>query len=92
MDLFASEFDFKRQSVKEKFLPKHKDYNLDKAYETYAFLKSYEKHKQKQKEYELILRRQPTRSDGTMNNELEEEHFIFQSCERNTSSDDDDVS
>jgi hypothetical protein len=39
LDLFASEFDFKRQSVKEKFLPKHKDYNLDKAYERCAFLK-----------------------------------------------------
>ena len=49
LDMFAQEFNF-RSERKEKFLPilKSKKFNLQVAYERYAFLKGMEKHKKDQ--------------------------------------------
>ena len=58
LDLFASEFGFKTSKAK-KYLPHKqngKEFDLDRAYERYAFMKSLEQHKLQQSQYERILR------------------------------------
>ena len=58
LDLFASEFGFKTNKAK-KYLPlkqNGKEFDLDRAYERYAFMKSLEQHKLQQSQYERILR------------------------------------
>ncbi|KXJ20278.1 hypothetical protein AC249_AIPGENE16621 [Exaiptasia diaphana] len=60
LDLFASEFGFSNErNTKKNFVsPSAKEFDLDKAYERHSFLKSYEKHKETQQEYEATLRMQ----------------------------------
>ena len=58
IDLFADEFGFHKKK-ESKYVPlksSGKDFALDKAYERFAFMKSLEKHKERQSEYEKILR------------------------------------
>ncbi len=58
LDLFADEFGF-RKKKESKYVPlksSGKDFALDRAYERFAFMKSLEKHKERQSEYEKILR------------------------------------
>ena len=58
LDLFADEFSFHKKK-ESKYVPlksSGKDFALDKAYERFAFMKSLEKHKERQSEYEKILR------------------------------------
>lgn len=60
LDLFTGEFSFESQPTK-KYLPLRatgKEFDLDKAYQRYAFTKTLEKHKQQQQRYEEILRKQ----------------------------------
>lgn len=78
LDLFTGEFGLnnERQTEKQKLLPKDKDYDLEKAYERYAFLKKYEKHKDKQKQYELILRGQCNSTNEQLEDESEADVFV----------------
>jgi hypothetical protein len=58
LDLFANEFGFKTNKAK-KYLPlkqNGKEFDLDRAYGRYAFIKSLEQHKLQQSRYEQILR------------------------------------
>ena len=58
LDLFASEFGFKTNKAK-KYLPlkqNGKEFDLDRAYARYAFIKTLEQHKLQQSRYEQILR------------------------------------
>lgn len=61
LDLFAEEFNFTNER-KEKFLPllKNKKFNLQLAYERYAFIKGMEKPKKDQRDYEKFLRNNET--------------------------------
>ncbi|KAK3729312.1 hypothetical protein QZH41_011439 [Actinostola sp. cb2023] len=93
LDLFASEFGFKARRTDERpYLPlkrSGKDYDLDKAYQRYAFLKSYEKHQEKQKEYDSILRGQERVLEDTEMHETEiEETIIFHDDDCSSSDDD----
>ena len=57
LDLFIQECGF--NSKETKYVPLRSsgtDFNLKKAYERFAFMKSLERHKEKQSEYEKILR------------------------------------
>ena len=58
LDLFQKEFHFKSEKDKQ-YLPLHcsgKEFDLDRAYERYAFMKSLERHKEAQRRYEQIIR------------------------------------
>lgn len=58
LSLFSEEFNFPCKPA-EKYIPMRKNaasFNLEAAYERYAFLKSLDKHKEKQSRYESILR------------------------------------
>ena len=63
LDMFADEFNC-RSERKKRFLPilKSKKFNLQLAYERYAFLKGMEKHKKDQIVYENFLRNNETHS------------------------------
>ena len=59
LDRFSDEFGFKCKR-NPKYMPKKnagKEFALEKAYERFAFIKSLEKHKEQQAEYETMLRR-----------------------------------
>ena len=59
LDRFSAEFGFKCNR-NPKYMPKKsagKEFALEKAYERFAFIKSLEKHKEQQVEYESMLRR-----------------------------------
>ena len=61
LDLFQKEFNFKCEKNKQ-YLPLNKsgkEFDLDRAYERYAFMKSLERHKEKQRKYEQIIRHEP---------------------------------
>ena len=61
LHLFRDEFNFKSKEDKQ-YLPLHssgKDFDLDCAYERYAFMKSLERHKEAQQSYEKVLRHEP---------------------------------
>lgn len=67
LDLFQKEFDFVSDK-QPKFLPLQssgKDFDLDRAYKRFAFLKSLEYHKKTQRDYEQILRGQGTVEEVT---------------------------
>ena len=58
LELFSSEFGFKSSKAK-KYLPlkkSGKDFDLERTYQRYAFLKALEQHKVQQNQYEHILR------------------------------------
>lgn len=60
LDLFQVEFGF-TSNKQEKYLPlksSGKDFDLDKAYKRFAFLKKLEQHKKQQQSYEHFLRGQ----------------------------------
>ena len=59
LNLFSEEFQFPCEPV-ERYLPMKKnsaDFDVDAAYERYAFLKTLNKHKEKQARYENVLRK-----------------------------------
>ena len=59
LSLFSEEFNFPCNPA-EKYIPLKKNasnFNVEAAYERYAFLKALEKHKEKQSRYERILRK-----------------------------------
>ncbi|XP_028416204.1 uncharacterized protein LOC114540105 [Dendronephthya gigantea] len=59
LSLFSEEFNFPCKPA-EKYIPMRQNaanFNLEAAYERYAFLKSLDKHKDKQRRYENILRK-----------------------------------
>ena len=61
LDLFQKEFNFKCEKDKQ-YLPLNnsgKEFDLDRAYESYAFMKSLERHKEKQRKYEQIIPHEP---------------------------------
>ncbi len=61
LDLFQKEFNFKCEKAKQ-YLPLQssgKEFDLDRAYERYAFMKSLERHKETQRRYEQIIRHEP---------------------------------
>jgi hypothetical protein len=58
LDLFAEEFKFK-SGKKSKFIHLKscgKEFDINRAYERFAFLKSLEQHKKQQRQYESVLR------------------------------------
>ncbi|KAK3748690.1 hypothetical protein QZH41_006282 [Actinostola sp. cb2023] len=71
LDLFSEEFGFpcKKEKMYLPMKKSGKEIDLDKAYERYAFLKAYEQHKEEQKEYERILRRQEIDCEETLSDE-----------------------
>ena len=79
--MFSDEFGFacKRD---EKFLPlkcSGKDFDSDKAYKRYAFIKSLERHKEEQQKYEQLLRGDESEhvdSLGTDNQDEGQQHVI----------------
>lgn len=63
--LFTEEFKFQTKQD-QKYLPlkrSGKEFDLDRAYERYAFMKSLERHKEVQKKYEQILRQKQVDDD-----------------------------
>ena len=65
LDIFSDEFGFPVEERKM-FLPlkySAKEFDLDRAYERFAFMKSLEMHKLQQKDYEQFLRRVGETSD-----------------------------
>ena len=61
LDLFQKEFNFKCEKEKQ-YLPLHsseKEFDLDRAYERYAFMKALERHKERQRRYEQIIQHEP---------------------------------
>jgi hypothetical protein len=81
LDLFNREFNFKSGRDK-KYLPLHtngKEFDLDRAYERYAFMKSLEQHKETQRRYEQILWHEP----------LDNEEML-EDCEESDSDDSED--
>ena len=61
LDLFQKEFNFKCEKEKQ-YLPLHssgKEFDLDCAYERYAFMKPLERHKERQQQYDQIIRHEP---------------------------------
>ena len=68
LSLFSEEFNFPCQPT-ERYIPMRKrsaDFNVDAAYERYAFLKSLDKHKEKQACYENILRKKVDESSDNV--------------------------
>lgn len=66
LELFAGEFDFKAET-KKKFLPlkqSGKEFDLDRAYQRFAFNKMLEQHKKKQAQYEGLLRNEDLMQDN----------------------------
>ena len=81
LELFSSEFGFKSSKAK-KYLPlkkSGKDFDLERAYQRYAFLKALEQHKVQQNQYEHILRHEA----------VDESHLEF--VEHDTVDDDTDA-
>ena len=68
LDLFQKEFNFKCEKDKQ-YLPLHssgKDFDLDRAYERYTFMKSLERDKEKQRRYEQIIRHEPVDDEAVL--------------------------
>ncbi len=66
LELFTGEFDFKAKKER-KFLPlkqSGKDFDLDRAYQRFAFNKMLEQHKTKQAQYEGLLRNEDLIQDN----------------------------
>jgi hypothetical protein len=89
LDLFQKEFDF--VSYKQpKFLPLQssgKDFDLDRAYKRFAFLKSLEYHKKTQRDYEQILHGKGTVEEITENDDEEIIAVVNQDNEEDSMSD-----
>lgn len=86
LDIFTDEFGFKIVNNKKLSVPItriSKNYDLEMAYKRYAFLQSYKRHKETQKEYDSIL------SGQEMNecNEVESEEGFDQTVTRFEASD-----
>ena len=74
-ELFAGEFDFKTPK-KKKFLPlkqSGKDFDLDRAYQRFAFNKMLEQHKKKQTQYEGLLRNEDLMQDNVCGIEVSQD-------------------
>ena len=81
LDLFNREFNFESGRAK-KYLPLQsngKEFDLDRAYERYAFMKSLERHKEAQRRYEQILRHEPLDNED-----------MLEDCEESDSDDSED--
>ena len=90
LDRFAEEFGFKNEKS-ERFMPfkmSGKEFALGKAYERFAFLKSLQKHKEQQKEYERILK--GTGEEVAAENEIPDDEILVTVDENSSSSADDD--
>ena len=75
LELFAGEFDFKAPK-KEKFLAlkqSGKKFDLDRAYQRFAFNKMFEQHKKKQAQYEGFLRNEDLMQDNVCGIEVSQE-------------------
>ena len=75
LELFAGEFDFKTPK-KEKFLSlkqSGKDFDLDRAYQRFAFKKMLEQHKKKQAQYEGLLRNEDLMQDNVCGIEVSQD-------------------
>lgn len=79
LDLFKSEFGFHTTEVKKNLSLKKnkKEYNLEHAYERYAFMKALEHHRQVQSEYERVLRGQ----DATDNVAFDDSTLVTEDTE-----------
>ena len=78
LDLFQKEFNFKCEKDKQ-YLPLNssgKDFDLDRAYERYAFMKSLERHKKKQRQYEQIIRHEPVDDEKQLEDEQSSESEV----------------
>ena len=71
LDLFAQEFGFPQADSHIPFNRSKKEFDLERAYERYAFLKSYAKHQEQQKEYEQVLRGQDADDTAAANEYLD---------------------
>lgn len=92
LDRFTEEFKFKFEK-NEKYMPMRnsgKEFALDKAYERFAFMKSLERHREKQATYEHILRR--TTDELTVSDEdvFDEIAVVVDEVASTASSSDDD--
>ena len=89
LDMFAEEFGFEKK-MKESFLrlkKSGKDFDLDLAYTRYAFLKSMEKHKERQKVLETRLRGDNRLEESADVNDADDVVFL---CEESDSAPDSD--
>ncbi|CAB4006400.1 Hypothetical predicted protein [Paramuricea clavata] len=89
LDLFKKEFDFVSDK-QPKFIPLQssgKDFDLDRAYKWFAFLKSLEYHKKTQHDYEQILHGKGTVEEITENGDEEIIAVVNQDDEEDSMSD-----
>ena len=92
LDRFTEEFKFKFEK-NEKYMPlkdSGKEFALDKAYERFAFMKSLERHREKQATYEHILRRTTDELTVTEKDAFDEIAVVVEECASTSSSSDDD--
>lgn len=90
---FSEELDF--HCPKEKsFLPlkktNKKEFNLDLAYKRFAFLKSMEKHKKEQEEYESYLRKSAVIVDVDVDVNVSDDNLLIVDEQSDDDNNDDD--